>query len=982
MAEDRTPDTKGKHLDKDDGQLKLNITQWNGRSIHTQTKINFLRSMPTDIVAIQEIWKKSYNIKNIGQEIDIKERETKRGGGTASFFTHNNKIQILEKIPINKDSSAVKIRICSQYIWLINIYNHKGTSSKIQRMFGKLRNIIPINEWKILCIIGDFNVNIAEQSHESDLIKSLSKQMGLKVHIPSKPTRKHTTIDFMITGINISIEDHQVIPSPSDHNAINWNLKIQTLQASKSLTIPNRQYADELMLRLLNSNSVTNAKSFLQYLHLERTENKKMVMKTFKPRKGRNMNLFNKLLQAQESADISEIIDKHWARVWKNTEDERFSKTSKLAYNRLRDILKYHLYQKRDGGIINSIIKEDGAITNDQEEIEKLLLKTMEEIQVDHKWGWIERKPFPKLERMNEIEVEELIETISTNKAIAYDATSDILFKKSNGSEGEIPNIKKTAMKLRNLWRIDFDSIEGMEDSWDSRLVPLNKVFPHTPSRTQLRPITIQSPVIKLLEAKFAKKLHNYLNTKLDRAQVGFVKGLGIQVNLVRALKRITLRTAKKQNVYGVFIDFSQAYNSVPHTLLFKKLRDKNVLNENEICFLEQLYSRYTIRIGNSRLRSNKGVAQGSIISPALFDIFIEDLSTELREKGGMDIEDLLFYADDILMLCTSIQQAEKCIQIIEQWSAQNGMNLNKEKSGIIIFANRRATKIPKMKTQRIQKRNTKANKIIWVPEHETIGGIQICDKYKYLGTYLTPKLSSTPQIEYIKKKTAHLYSKLYPYLINASADARRDMWQTMVAPLFNAVLALLYFEPSKVHRQSIERLRRCSFKDFLMISKRTNTVLVDDLIRKDIHQIASATVEISIEQWEHRRNFEPIQTILPNLRRINGMRGVPNEWCKLINTQVRPCPRCKEAGVVTDRWHLKYVHKKELQHVNAIWRNEICPITQSMRQIQINEDTKIMRPMKRWKIRRLVEPIIQRHLKDYNEAISDIQQESILKNK
>ncbi len=58
----------------------------------------------------------------------------------------------------------------------------------------------------------------------------------------------------------------------------------------------------------------------------------------------------------------------------------------------------------------------------------------------------------------------------------------------------------------------------------------------------------------------------------------------------------------------------------------------------------------------------------------------------------------------------------------------------------------------------------------------EIIRGIPYCEQYKYLSTILTPKLSCRAQISYIKKKSAHLFTKLYPYLNNATVDARRDM--------------------------------------------------------------------------------------------------------------------------------------------------------------------------------------------------------------
>ncbi|MDR3550464.1 MAG: hypothetical protein P4L31_03555, partial [Candidatus Babeliales bacterium] len=120
-------------------------------------------------------------------------------------------------------------------------------------------------------------------------------------------------------------------------------------------------------------------------------------------------------------------------------------------------------------------------------------------------------------------------------------------------------------------------------------------------------------------------------------------------------------------------------------------------------------------------------------------------------------------------LLCSSHHQVEKCIKIIEDWSARNGMELNKEKSGIVIFAHRRAQKIPKMKRLLTV---GQVNDVQWIPSEKSIKGVPICKTYKYLGTHLTPKLSCGPQLGYIKKKAAHLFSKLYPYLSGATADA------------------------------------------------------------------------------------------------------------------------------------------------------------------------------------------------------------------
>ncbi len=133
----------------------------------------------------------------------------------------------------------------------------------------------------------------------------------------------------------------------------------------------------------------------------------------------------------------------------------------------------------------------------------------MEEIQVDTRWEWIKKDKFPKLSPMTQQEVEDIMSLLSSNKAMAFDATSDIIFKDSPLQENrKKPSYRsRAAQKLRDLWRVELDQMLGMGDTWAARLIPLNKVFPDIPTRTQLRPILVQSPLIKLLEARFLPKL-------------------------------------------------------------------------------------------------------------------------------------------------------------------------------------------------------------------------------------------------------------------------------------------------------------------------------------------------------------------------------------------------------------------------------------------------------------------------------------------
>ena len=287
------------------------------------------------------------------------------------------------------------------------------------------------------------------------------------------------------------------------------------------------------------------------------------------------------------------------------------------------------------------------------------------------------------------------MERLPSGKAITLDGITGSIFKREDAN--------RTANIFRDLWSTDLLKIKGIKASFTSRLVPLNKVFPSIPTIRQMRPIMVCSSLQKLLELRFLPAVTEYLKNKLHRSQVGFVPGMGIQVNLLRAICVTKISTDENKKCrYGLFIDFANAYNTVPHTLLFQKLRQKKCMSEDEIDYLEALYAQYRIQIGDRKIKYNRGVVQGSILSPALFDIYIKDLAEEISLKTGLSFEDILFYADDILILCQSPAQIKKCIEIIEKWSELNGMELNKKKSGILPLSSRMTKDIPFMKLEKV----------------------------------------------------------------------------------------------------------------------------------------------------------------------------------------------------------------------------------------------------------------------------------------
>ena len=215
-------------------------------------------------------------------------------------------------------------------------------------------------------------------------------------------------------------------------------------------------------------------------------------------------------------------------------------------------------------------------------------------------------------------------------------------------------------------------------------------------------------------------------------------------------------------------------------------------------------------------------------------------------------------------------------------------MKLNKNKSGIVVFAPRREKNIPYTKLINKEvitgRRNKPAKTKIkaWVPTKKEIQRVPILSKYKYLGTYFDSKLTFQEQLSFIRRKSSSLFVKLYPYLSNATAGGRKDMWRTMICPLFNALLVLLYFEKSESHHQQMLRLWRKTFKEFMMIPKSTSTALIDEMIGIDLIELITLNTQNSAIKWKARCDRTDSQTIKRNESK-DYLKGVPKEWCYIL---------------------------------------------------------------------------------------------------
>ena len=127
--------------------------------------------------------------------------------------------------------------------------------------------------------------------------------------------------------------------------------------------------------------------------------------------------------------------------------------------------------------------------------------------------------------------------------------------------------------------------------------------------------------------------------------QAGFRKGRGTR-DLIPNIRWIIKKAREFQkNIYFCFIDYAKAFYCVDHNKLWKILKEMGI-PDHLTCLLRNLYAgqEATVRIGHGTtdwFQIGKGVHQGCILSPCLFNLYAEYIMRNAGlEKARAGIKD------------------------------------------------------------------------------------------------------------------------------------------------------------------------------------------------------------------------------------------------------------------------------------------------------------------------------------------------------
>ena len=278
------------------------------------------------------------------------------------------------------------------------------------------------------------------------------------------------------------------------------------------------------------------------------------------------------------------------------------------------------------------------------------------------------------------------IGNLEKGKAVSWDYTPVETLRKIIDNKN-IENNERIIKSLKELFdKLLTPEIPIPREIATSRLIVLNKNMNECGDINRIRPICIQSTILKLLERSLYFHFHKEIIKKLNKAQIGFIGVVGTEINLLLLREKcMDLKLQNNDNIFVLFIDISGAYDNVNKEILFRKMVKMKV-EKQFINSIKKIYSYTQICIDPlykilMLIRSITGIE----LAPLLFNIFIDDLIDELQLKTNT----VLAYADDIAVICNGQIGLDYAIETIEKWCDENIMKLNYCKSGILILKGR-----------------------------------------------------------------------------------------------------------------------------------------------------------------------------------------------------------------------------------------------------------------------------------------------------
>ena len=645
----------------------------------------------------------------------------KKGGGVAVIYSDTYQCKQVSFGDFSSFEYLGAVLKCSPSVLLLIIYRPPKYCNSFFDEFSELLSIISI-EHNCLSIVGDFNIHIDNPSDNNTIeLNNLLDTFGLSQHVSGLTHNRGHTLDLFITkGLKSSFVSASDV-ALSDHLCIFLEMNITPIILTQSRTVKKRHINESTSALFMeaisltptlpsasvndlldNFNSTTlkaidavapsriklisgkkkapwrNAPSVKQQKkECRKAERKwrKTKLHVYYEIYKESLNSYNQKLKKSRQSFFSDIISK-------NTNDARtlFATVDRLTCPPPQ-IVPDHL----------STVKCNEFATFFMDKIKNIRLSisaSASKRNVASLHPQIKSSiNMTQFDVIDHIKLEETILGLKSSSCCLDTLPTTFLKNVFNCLATDLLQIVNSSLQTGIF-----------PDSLKTAVVkPLLKKRSLDPSViSNYRPISNLPFISKILEKIVYQQLNNFLsaNDLLDPFQSGFRPHHSTETALIKVINDIRMNTDSGKISILVLLDLSAAFDTIDHEILLDRLENWVGLSGTVLeWFRSYLQDRnYFISIGDytsDLTNMTCGVPQGSTLGPVLFNLYMLPLGL-IMQKHKIAYHN---YADDTqLYIALSsddyapIDSLCQCIEQINDWMCKNFLQLNNDKTEIIVF--------------------------------------------------------------------------------------------------------------------------------------------------------------------------------------------------------------------------------------------------------------------------------------------------------
>ena len=304
------------------------------------------------------------------------------------------------------------------------------------------------------------------------------------------------------------------------------------------------------------------------------------------------------------------------------------------------------------------------------------------------------------------------------------------------------------------------------------------------------RPIASLSKLSLAFERILFRSISKHLQDKLYSHQFSFRKSRSCVIQLLSFFDKI-FEWIDSKKAFAIYLDYSKAFDRVPHSILLKKLRSLGLGGSLLKLIASYLQNGvHQVNIENCQSEEcpiTSGVPQGSVVGPLFFIAFINDL------PENCECVPFLF-ADDLKLASSSLIELQNDLLSLMKWSEENKLDFNLQKTKLLHFS----------------KSNIQCdNLVLHMGEYDIFPTTK---SIRDLGVWVSP---NPTWIDHINIKIANCYKRLailrrnLPKMLNA--DMKFKLYRIYILPALTYASGV--WHPNRGDLKKIQRVQRICFK-------------------------------------------------------------------------------------------------------------------------------------------------------------------------